>query len=365
MANRFGYDNQVLLGTTTITASSAQDQSPASHLKDQQRQKTWRSPVGWTITDDNNKIDGNRSGPGDWTATIVNGYYATGASLATAVITALTAADAGITWGVDYNVIAADKFRIRDTSGAPLNFTLKWNTGSNAYRSVAKCMGFAVTADDSGDSTYTSDTVTYQSRQFLRFDLGATSDITMFVFLQHNLLSTKANLILEANGSDAWSSPSYSTTFSGVTTDPIYSYIGTRSFRYWRVSLNNTQETSGYTEVGVVYLGTYTEPSICYADDLTNELEPFTQVMDAIAGSRYANVQSDRERWAIGWKELDSSARATLDTFFQSVAVGEAFFFDFDTTASDQLVYVTRESRSWRNVPTAYRDYTTQLVEVI
>lgn len=362
MANRLWYSNAVLDALTIITASSEQSSNPASHLKDQKRQKTVRSKVGWTVTEDNRRLPFNRGGAK--VAVVALGYYVTAAEYCEAIRVALVAADAALTWTVDYGVAAAGKFRIRDTAGAPLNFSLLITSGADVYRGLFSDIGFHG-ADVSGTTTYTADTVAYGSRLFLRFANTGTITATAFAFLQHNLLSGVGSVTVQANATDVWSAPTFETALEAVTTDPAYEYFSNKSFAYWRLVVDNVQHPDGFAEVGVVYLGTYVEPAFCIASDLAAESEPFTTVQTGISGSHFVNVQPERDRWSIGWDAVTTAVRAVLDAFFAAVDVGECFFFDFDPATAGELVYVYRGARSWGFIPVEYRDYATQLIEAV
>ncbi len=369
MANRIWTSNKFTNALGILSASSEQSSNPLSHLKDGQRQKTLRSKVGYTVTEDNRYIDVNRSGPGNYTATIALGTYATQALYAEAVRAALAAQDAGITWAIDWGVAATDKFRIRDAAGAPLNFTLRWLNGPNAYRSAGADLGFDVTADDSGASSYTADKVSYQSRLFIRLhDLTGLGSNSAFAYLQHNFppqMLGQTSLTLQGNATDVWSAPTFSAAYTLISSDPFYRYDSFGSHAWYRLVVNNVCDSSGFSEVGLIYLGGYLEPTYCIADDLSAQSEPFSTQLDGIAGSRFTNDQPERMRWSIGWKDLNPAARVVVDVFFETVPVGSQFFFDFDPTTSGELVYVTREAFAWQFVPFEYRGYATQLVESV
>jgi hypothetical protein len=369
MANRLWLSsfNKFVSAAAAVSASSEQSSHPVTHLRDPQRQKTFRSKVGYTVTEDNRYIDFNRGGVK--VATIALGNYATQALYSEAVRAALAAADGALTWAIDWNVAAADKFRIRDAGGAPLNFNLLWQSGVNAYRSAGVDLGFDVSADDTGAATYTADRVSYQSRLFIRLnDLASLGSSSAFAYLQHNFPAAmlgQTSLTLQGNATDAWSAPTLNTVYTLVSGDPFYKYDAFGSHLWYRLVINNVCDASGFTEVGYVFLGSYFEPAYCIAADLGAQSEPFTSIKDGISGSRFANVQPERDRWSIGWKTLDPTERVIPDQFFLLQPVGVPFFFDFDPATAAQLVYVTREARSWQFVPFQYRDYATQLVESI
>ncbi len=368
MANRIWWVDLFRQATSILSASSEQSSNPVAHLKDQQRQKTLRSKVGYTVTEDNRRIDFDRSGVK--VATIALGYYPTQAEYAAAVVAALVAADGALTWAVDWGVAATDKFRIRDAGGAPLNFDLLWNTGANKYRSAGYDLGYSDAADDTGNTTYTADRVSYQSRLFIRLhdtdqSLGT---IQAFAYMQHNFPAAMLGLTsitVQRNTTDAWSSPAFSQAYTLIQGDPFYRYDNYGSGEFWRFVIYNVCDSSGFTEVGVISLAQYIEPTYCIAADLNAQEQPFTMTQDGIAGTRFHNVQPSRDAWSIGWKTLGPTPQLKVDAFFREIPVGQNFFFDFDTTGTSQLVYVSREARSWGFVPFEYRDYAVPLIEAV
>ena len=97
-------------------------------------------------------------GASEVSVSVTSKLYKSPLELASALETAVS--DAGVTgtFSVDYNNTGSDagKFTISH-SGGTLN--LLWNTGSNAANTVGDLLGFSVAADDTGASSYTSDTV--------------------------------------------------------------------------------------------------------------------------------------------------------------------------------------------------------------
>jgi len=102
------------------------------------------------VTDVNDAIDFNEGGA-EINSTLDSGVY-TANDLATEIDTQLTADGAG-TYTVTYNAVTM-KFTIVKSAGT---FQLLWSTGANAANNVGDLLGFAVSADDTGALTYTSD----------------------------------------------------------------------------------------------------------------------------------------------------------------------------------------------------------------
>ena len=102
------------------------------------------------VTGYNDTIDFNEGGA-EFTATLTAGDY-TGAGLATEIDTQLTEEGAG-SYTISYNRVTS-KFTLVKSAGT---FQLLWSSGTNATTSAGDLIGFAVSADDTGALTYTSD----------------------------------------------------------------------------------------------------------------------------------------------------------------------------------------------------------------
>ncbi len=105
------------------------------------------------------------------------------------------------------------------------------------------------------------DTVSCLERPALRFDLGSAQALTTCILQDHNLTSS-AVLKLQGHTSDVWTSPSYTNTIS--IADPIIEYF-TETYQYWRLYVEDDDNTDGYVEFGSGYLGTYLQLAITNA----------------------------------------------------------------------------------------------------
>ena len=103
----------------------------------------------------NDKIDFRDPVLFDGVATIPPGSYAP-AALATMVQTQLNASSTTV-FVCTYDPLR-NKFTISNNNGS---FTIKWSTGTNAASTIGGELGFDVSADDSGSTTYTSNYEAY------------------------------------------------------------------------------------------------------------------------------------------------------------------------------------------------------------
>lgn len=85
-------------------------------------------------------------------------------------------------------------------------------------------------------------------------DYGAATQITAAVLHDHNFTSS-ATVKFEANDTNVWTSPAYSTTFATIT-NPLVAYAD-KTYRYNRWSISDATNTDGYLKVGNIITSVY------------------------------------------------------------------------------------------------------------
>ncbi len=327
-APRFWTGNTIFEGAALVPSSETAG-LPVEALQDQQRSYTWRSAVGWTITDNNNRIDFD-NGAGANVAVIVNGYYATPAAMATAVTAALEAAASAPVWATSYNVAATDKFRISQGS----NFTLLNLTGANKYRSAMPSLGYTMTADLSGATGFTAPCVAYQSEHFLEITLTAeqaAAGITGAAIIDSNFVGGQVGNQMESasNATFAWSSPTSRLVLN--VSQLGRSYFASTTHQYWRLKVSDASNPIGYFQVGIAWLGNYITSPYCFSVNQTRKPRDFSSIQTAIPGQHAATFRSRRKEMSLEVLEVpDATAETTLRTFFSGINIGENFILDFD-----------------------------------
>lgn len=342
---RLAWQNWGQLTNATLTVASEDSAYPKAWLKDPLRSKVWKSKTGWTVvTGYNDKINitEGTSSPSTALATVAAGTYATGALMADAVSSAINAVGEN-TWGCTYTT--SYKFKIYHNGGSTTmsstaDASLDWNTGGSKLTSIGPCLGYALTSDLSGTTSYTAPNVSYQSRQYTKFDLGSDRDVNVALLHHTNVTTGNSGTVkLQAHTSDAWTAPTLSTTMSG--TDIWNTWMtSTVTYRWWRFEINNTQDETGFTYAGVPFIGTYLEPSpglsIRHAENYIQLSEigfahngaPFQQENDYMRG--YNHV----------WVGLNDTEKDKLKQAIEFLRIGRPFFFALDPQNDpDGVVY--------------------------
>lgn len=384
MAQRlFHPDNDhIMQSTTLLDTGETVATMPVEFLQDQLQTKATRWGR-YVVDEHNDKIDINvPAGGGVGVATLTHGTYETPAAYATMIVAALEAADSTPVWAVDWNVAATNKFRVRDSGGAPIEVRLLWQSGANAHRSAGIDLGFDVTADDTGATTYTADNTSFQSRKFIVVSnqSGSALTATAAIVLEHTLTQTGAasvasKITIQGNATNSWASPSFSEDFSNLATVnalsdpaiPCVQYFATSQSRvYYRLVLDDVQHDLAYTELGRFLLGTYSTVSICVSDEIQFAPEDFTTGQEAIGGAAFASYRENREVIGMGWKEAASSDHSTLLSFFSTIPTWKHWFFDFEVGDVTQLYYGYFKGRPGRAfVPSDYYNWTLQFTEAL
>jgi hypothetical protein len=320
---RYGYDNEFTSSGTTITASSEETSFTAESLRDNFVTKQWRSDVGWNIGAWNNKLDFTEIAIGDKTATIASGNYATGAAMATAIESAMDSVGAQqytVTYGSNKFTIARD---VPD-----YDFNLEWSSGANTAVSIGEDIGFDVSADDTGAASYQADNSSYKSREWVKFDLAAAAGLTVVALFNTNGGASDAYTI-EANAADVWTSPSYSQALSGTGAIRIYN-MSAETYRWWRILIEDTANTDGYSAIGIAFGGSHFEPARGVREGFSNTPKNLSEIVVNDSGGIIQLSKGDRQVFVGRYEALSSSDEASFVTLQSTAGVGGSMLFELD-----------------------------------
>ena len=170
--------------------------------------------------------------------------------------------------------------------------------------------------------------------QWLKFDLGSASLISVFTFFYNNLTSG-ATVKLYAHASDlgnteaSWSGATYNQTITNF--DTRVGYIApAQTLRYWFLAITDSSNTDGYVEIGRCFAGTVTSPSLNFNENFSEtEIDPSEQSW-TIGGHVYS---TQRERYKIleyQFLDLAQADQTVLRTFFHAVYKTEPFVLLLD-----------------------------------
>lgn len=312
--------NRVMAAGAILSASSAQATAPVAWLKDQLRSKSWRSKLGWNIVAGfNDKLDFSDGTTRE--ATIAVGNYSTPAAKAAAVQAAMNAVST--TCIVTYS---PSKFTISRTG----TLSLLWQSGANAAASVGKDLGFDVTSDDTGASSYTSDNPAYKSREWVKTNLGSALSVQAGIVVSHNL-GAAGTVTLQGNAIDAWSSPTVNQVLSGDDQIRIAFLGSVQTLQWWRLLIDDvSSNVAGYTEVGIWYVGPYVQPSVSYAVGFGLDWEELSEISTTPSGAHTQDERPRRPVWSLLWSEIPEADRSILAAAFALAPKGRCWFLAFN-----------------------------------
>ena len=177
---------------------------------------------------------------------------------------------------------------------------------------------------------------TGKASEWIRFDLGSAKQIKVFSMFSFNLTSS-ATVTLQANASDSWGSPSFSQALT-IPTDSDSNvlqrivYFLDQTYRYWRVTLADSGNTSSYLDVGRMSAGIYYEPP-------RNIDQAFSIAMfDPSEGSRVAGRQTffrNRNRYrraTLNFNLQDQTQTDKLSTIMTKVGNSKPIVLSLDPT---------------------------------
>lgn len=367
MANpvaRFMITNLTKATASTLSASSSATSNPPANLTDQLRSKTWRSATGWTIvTGWNDRIDFNRGGV--LVATIAAGTYATGAALSAAIVTALEAADSTPEWACAY---AANTFTI---STAAHNFTLLFLTGTNAAagRSIHLDLGYTSTDKSPAALSWAAEAASYQSRHYVAVDLGSAQSFTVGVVLNHNA-GASGTFTMKGSATSvavALTAPSVTKVLTGDS-DSRELFFASESYRYIALEIVNTTDTDGYSEVGVWFLGVYTQLAAdSYAMAEGEDLDEYSNISLSDTGSHFLDEKPQARRWNLEWTTITEADRLLLKAVAAAAPKGKCFLFAKDAAVTPTAMYYVYRpgGQPQTRVPVIYWTLPTVLQEAL
>lgn len=319
---RFLHTNLVAAAATALADSSEQAGNPKTWLKDPLRSKVLRFARGWTISAGfNDKIDFNRAGVK--VATIAAATYTNPTDLCTAIVTALTAADAN-TWTCTYST-STFKFTI----GGAAAFILLFASGANPTATPALDLGFPLT-DTANAVSQVATSASYQSRHWVKIDQGASPvAATAGAVINHNA-GVGGTFTLQANATDVWTAPTVPAQVLAGNADIRIAFFSTQTLRYWRLVVNDVQNAAAYGEVGVWFVGAYAQPAITY---LFSWKKGWTELSGVQLGTHGALWQDQRPRlrqYTLDWEQIPDADRVAIEAAAAACPMGKPLFLALD-----------------------------------
>jgi hypothetical protein len=252
-------------------------------------------------------------------------------------ITAATSATTAPAWANTYTASYSDtayKFTLaRATGAATIGFP--WTEAAWLDRSVGLDLGFDVTADDTGATTYTADNAAYQSRHVIEVDFGTARTARAVAIINHNFESD-AVLTLEGHTAPYWEgTPDYSATLDYHASN-VVKFFTTTTKQYWRLVVDDVQNETGFTEIGAVFLGDYYEPTSSYRPGFQIVREELSGIGFSDHGAAYMDDKPTLKGYRLLFRPVLDADRLSFETMFEWVKTSRHFFVCLDSAGGDE-----------------------------
>lgn len=332
---RFLDYNYVRQTNVDLIASSAHSNFPVSNLKHDFRSKVWRTTGTFIINTTNNKIDFRETNAGPQiTATISSGTY-TPDTLEVEIAAKMTAATLNAR---TYTVLYSESTGKWTITGSTF-LELLWLSGSNTATSIGPSIGYAV-LDETGGTAYTSASVAIHTEESVVIDLKSTESIDSFLMLWSPIdgtgVSTDADIFLQANHTNNWSSPAVNIQ---VTIDSIFLtcshfFSSSQNYRYWRVKIIDPKNSNLYIQIGNIILTKATVLSDSPEKGFTYTLEDGSKRIVTEFGNQYVDRLPFRQKISFNYAALQYSDVLILEEMYRRNASNIPITVVLDETAS-------------------------------
>lgn len=169
-------------------------------------------------------------------------------------------------------------------------------------------------------------------------DLGAAVAIDTVAIMGHTL-TTSATVVIEANSSDSWGAPAWSTTLTALEGMILKFFDAAQTYRYWRYTIEDATNGSAYLDIGRLWLGDYLQIDPPSTANFSVKKERSDTVTYGRARQKYATE-------GVGWRSFDLDFRAyhgtvltAIQTMYDTVGNHQSVIFaNFDTDRNYPIV---------------------------
>lgn len=184
----------------------------------------------------------------------------------------------------------------------------------------------------------------YSEKPFASEYLGLVGDWTLdkpykvntAAVLGHNIKSGTV-VSVQANNSDEWSDPPFSTTFSYIASDAtILKYLSsTYNYKYWRFTFSG----QGDIEVGRLWLGEYLQINPASSLDFSVIKKTDDTVVYGKGRQKYASIGNKWRRIELRFPRSDANMVTAIERMYDEVGRHSSFIFtNFDSLREYPLV---------------------------
>lgn len=212
---------------------------------------------------------------------------------------------------------------------------------------------FSTALNDSRLSRYAR--TTSNITQWIKFSFSTHQYIDYIAILNHNI-SERATIVLEANNEDSWATPAYSLTIpftlkssnlydlvdesynniideSGnlivggdyiYNSDLIAEVDNTNSFLYWRLTIDDPNNTDGFLQISKIFLGESLDMPGMNLDQSIFRKSTAT-ARKSNSGQLYGEKRLKYKTASISFSDVTNTKKEEINTFFDYVDLSEPF----------------------------------------
>ena len=153
--------------------------------------------------------------------------------------------------------------------------------------------------------------------QWIKLAFAAAVDVDYMMVLAHNV-SSGATIKVQANATDAWTSPSIDTTMT-YNADYIYhAFSTTESYKYWRFYVDDGSNTDGYIQDALIFLGESLDMPGFNPDAIIIK-NSNSVASKSIGGQLYADVRLKYKAASLTFPGVTEAERTLINAFWDTV----------------------------------------------
>lgn len=160
--------------------------------------------------------------------------------------------------------------------------------------------------------------------QVLAFDFGAAVDPSHFAIIAHNLTKT-AEIRIQASAASDFGTVSVNelvdmSVSGGTDNRVVFPLVNTAAYRYWRITISDSANTSAMLYIGKVYLGpALVMPSFDPEVQFTNKTTATASKSESL--QLYGTAKTDYEQITVKFNSISHAERILVENMVKTVGI--------------------------------------------
>ncbi len=179
---------------------------------------------------------------------------------------------------------------------------------------------------------------TGDANEWVTLDLGSAQDVKSVVILNHNF-SAGASVRIQADNDSDYSSLAVDVVMPVVSGCMAAWWASAQSYRYWRITIADAANTSGYVEIGRVFIGTYFAPTYDVSSWSFAPTDP-SAMLTSVGGQLSANTKAHYSVRNYQFAYVPDADKTIWDSIFAAVGMASPIFVCEDVYDTGAMKYV-------------------------